>query len=110
IHALKEIREALRQMPDSRILANSDEELTDHFYEQWKLDPIEEDANRDAKATENRQIRQQVEIQYADIELPLVPRPSTKVTLQLRGQSFLMSDVSQMGSFIEADHMVVLRL
>ena len=39
--ALAKIREALTEMPDSRILANSDEELTDHFYEGWKLDPIE---------------------------------------------------------------------
>lgn len=120
-HAVIRIREALTEMPDSRILANSDEELTDHFYESWKLDPIEEDPDRDVKATENREWRQlprsersfqptQVEIQYAVIELPLVPKACNKITLQLHGQHFVMSPVSHMASFRERDHMVVLRL
>lgn len=119
-HAIVNIREALTKMPDSNILANSDEELTDYFYERWKLDPIEEDPDRRVAATEDRDLRQlprsehsfgptQVEIQYAVIELPLVPKACNKVTLQLRGQNFLMSPVSHMASF-RGDHMVVLRL
>ncbi len=121
-HAIVNIREALTEMPDSRILANSDEDLTDHFYESWKLDPIEEDPDRRVKATEDREMRRidrgersfvgptQFEIQYAVIELPLVPKECNKVTLQLHGQHFLMSAVSEMASFRERDHMVVLRL
>lgn len=120
-HALGKIREALTKMPDSEILANSDEDLTDHFFEEWKLEPIEEDPDRRVTATEEREMRRfdrsehhfgpsEVEFQYAVIDLPLIPKESNLVALQLRGQTFLMSPVGKMASFRSRDHVVHLRL
>ncbi len=118
-YALAKIQEALRKMPDSDMLANSDEDLTEHFYEEWKRDPIEEDPNRDLAATRDTETRRVdrgalgsklVEMQFAVIELPLVPKESNNLTLQLRCQTLIMSPVREMASFRVRDHMVVLRL
>jgi hypothetical protein len=81
-YAIAQIREALRRMPDDQVLANSDDELTDHFYESWKIETIEEDPSRSPTAIEYRRTRRlphskhsfgptQVEVQYARIVLPL---------------------------------------
>ena len=118
-YALAKIQEALRKMPDSDMLANSDEDLTEHFYEEWKRDPIEYDPDRDVAATRDTETRRVdrgalgsklVEMQFAVIELPLVPKASNNLTLQLGCQTLIMSPVREMASFRVRDHMVVLRL
>ncbi len=120
-HALVQIRDALTKLQDDEIILNNDEELTDHFYETWRLEPIEEDPERELSATQHREMKRlqhrehsfgptQIEVQYAVIELPLTPSHSNVIALQLRGQSFLMSDVGDMATFRERDHTVVLRL
>lgn len=120
-YALAQIRDALTKLSDNEILANSDEELTDHFYEAWKLEPVEEDPEREGTATQDREMRHldhsehsfgptQIEVVYAVIDVPLIPKHSNAVALQLHGQSFLMSGVGDMAMFRERDHTVVLRL
>lgn len=120
-HALVQIRDALTKLPDDQMLANTDDELSDHFCDTWTIETIEEDPNRDASATQDRETKYldrsersfgptQVEIQYAEVELPLIPKHSNAIALQLRGQFFLTSSVAEMATFRERDHTVVLRL
>ena len=120
-HAVSKIRERLNGMSDSQIAANNDDELTDCLIQGWVLEPIEEDPERGISATEEREFRQvrdsrrflgpgQVEVQYAVIEVPLVPRQSNGIALQLRGQTFLDSDVGDFAQFRERDHVIVLRV
>ena len=107
-------------MSDERIHANTDDELTDYFYEAWRLEPLEEDPERSMTGSEQRERRRvqgpmdvfgarDIELQNADISVPLVPKHSNKIVTQLHGQTSLMSPLKHMAVFRERDHMVMFR-
>ena len=118
--AIQKIREELRSMSDAGIHANTDDELTDSFYEDWKLEPLEEDPERSMTGSEQRERRRvqgpmdvfgarDIELQNADISVPLVPKHSNKIVTQLYGQTSLMSPLKHMADFRKRDHMVMFR-
>lgn len=119
--AVKQIKAQLEAMPDARIAANSDDELTDALIQQWELGPIEEDRERPIEGSPDREFREatndprffrrtRVEQDYAVLEVPLKPKLSNNVVLQLRGQTWYVgASVPHYVTWREQDHTIVLR-
>jgi hypothetical protein len=99
--------------------ANSDEELADFLVQDWLLEPIEEDQTHEVVATEERE-RQTVadilgqlvtaEVQYAVVEVPLLPKQSNEAVLHLRSQTSLGPSISEFARFRQHDHVITLRV
>ena len=106
-------------MPDGQMAANTDEELADFLVQDWLLEPIEEDQTHEVAATEERE-RQTVagilgqpvtaEVQYAVVEVPLLPKQSNEAVLQLRSQTSFGPSISEFAHFRQHDHVITFRL
>jgi hypothetical protein len=91
-HALEQIRARLHSTPDEQVLASSDEALAEQLVDDWIIEPIEEDQSRPIQSTQRREFQPgrdvfdrsvKREVTFADLEIPLVPRSSNAIAVNL---------------------------
>jgi hypothetical protein len=116
--ALRRVRRELEALGPESFAANSDEVVTSHLAGKYGLEPIERDPRRETHSEHEREFRDsqdrifdrrmRVELEYARITMPFVPKQSNATVMKLQGQNWPGStSASAEGQFDERFHTLV---
>ncbi len=121
--AALQVQTELKKMPDDNVLANDEEVLSKYFITKWELEPVTQDFSRNIKALQEKDFQQrrsgdffdgpkEIELIYSVIEIPLEPRSTNSLSLQLRANPWpIYSPIEARGvQFRDVDHMLILRV
>jgi hypothetical protein len=118
---LARVRADLERLAAETFAANSDAEIADNLASKYGLEPLEKDPGREPTSEHQSEFwdsRDQVinrsgrvEVEYARIVLPFVPKPSNAIAMTLQGQTWPgSSSVSAEGRYDERSHALVFRV